>query len=256
MITMLLVSMVSSPNLYAEESPATAMPEIEALLAKNTFDDTETAIGKMAELRSATALDVLSHMIERDIYLRTSDNKPIIAIEKDDGYHARSIDGKEDYGVVDINDYDKLRLNNRLRRTIREAMATLRLYSADAEVRLTALKEMQKNITIENLPELQQVLSTEQHPKVKAALQTAINLAEIGSPDSATRLKAAEALGNKTSPLAKNRLSLLLQKDSEGKFTEPDEAVRAAANKAIASIDSRLQLVHLGETVFFGVSLG
>jgi len=255
-LALMLVSTISTPSLSADTAPAATMQEIEALLAKNTFDDTETAIGKMAELRSATALDVLSHMIKRDIYLRTSDNAPVIAIEKDDGYHARSIDGKEDFGVVDISDYDKLRLNNRLRRTIRETVATLRLYSADPEVRMAALKEMQKNITIENLPELQQVLANERHPGVQAELITAINLAEIGSSDSATRLKAAEALGKKTSPLVKNRLTLLLRKDNEGNFIELDEAVRKAASKAIASIDSRLQLVHLGETVFFGVSLG
>ena len=232
------------------------MQDIEALLAKNTFDNTGTAIGRMAELRSATALDVLSHMIKRDIYLRPPDNRPVIAIEKDDGYHVRSIDGKEDFGILDVSSMEKLRLKNSLRRAIREAMATLRLYSDDPAVRMSALKEMQKNITIENLPELQQVLAAESHPGVKAALETAINLAEIGSPDSATRLAAAEALGSKTSQLVKNRLALLLQKDPEGNFTEPDEAVRVTANKSIAAIESRLQLVHLGETVFFGVSLG
>jgi urea transport system permease protein len=255
-LALILVSTVSTPSLLADTAPATTMQEIEALLAKNTFDDTETAIGKMAELRSTTALDVLSHMIKRDIYLRASDNRPVIAVENDDGYHARSIDGKEDFGVVDVSEMEKLRLKNSLRRAIREAMATLRLYSEDPKVRMSALKEMQKNITIENLPELQQVLATESHPGVKAALQTAINLAEIGSPDSTARLKAAEALGNKTSPLVKNRLALLLQKDSDGRFTEPDASVRKAATKSIAAIDGRLQLVHLGETVFFGVSLG
>ncbi|MGW8246484.1 MAG: urea ABC transporter permease subunit UrtB [Acidiferrobacterales bacterium] len=253
---LVLVSTFHTSLVFAEPEPTSTMQEIQALLAKNTFDDTETAIGKMAELRSATALNVLSHMIKRDIYLRAPDNRPVIAIEKDDGYHAHSIDGKEDFGVVNIDDMEKLRLKNSLRRAIREAMATLRLYSEEPDVRMSALKEMQKNITIENLPELQQVLATESHPGVKAALHTAINLAEIGSPDSATRLNAAEALSRQTSPLVKNRLELLLQKDAEGNFAEPDASVRDAARKSIASIDSRLQLVHLGETVFFGISLG
>lgn len=256
-LALVLVSAFPMSAALAENSaPAATIPEIEKLLSENSYDKTEVAIEKLATLRSAVALDILSHMIERDIYLRLTDNRPVIGLKKDDELKARSIDGSEDFGIVNEADLDKLRLNNRMRRAIREAMANLRLYSVDPEVRLSALKEMQKNLSIDSLPELQQILAAETHPKVKSALQTSIYLAQIGSPDSAVRLAAAQGLADKTSQLVKNRLKLLLHKDADGNYTEPDEAVRNAARKAIASIDSRLQLVQLGETVFFGISLG
>lgn len=256
LVLSLLAVTVMIPAARADTSAPGALHEIEALLAKNTFDDTEKAIVVMATLRSAVALDVLSHMVERDIYLRASDNRPVIAVEKNDEYRARSIDGSEDFGVVDESDLDRLRLNNRLRRAIREAMATLRLYSDDPQVRLSALKEMQKHISIDSLPELQQVLATEHHKKVQSMLRATILLAQIGSPDSETRLAAVQGLAQETSPLVKNRIKLLLQQDADGNFSEPDKAVRAAADKAVVAIDGRLQLVHAGETLFFGISLG
>jgi len=253
---MLIASSIQSPTLFANESTSADMHAVEMLLAKNTFEDTGIAIGKLSELRNAAALNILSHLLNRDIYVRPSDRRPVIVTEEGDNYHARSLDGKEDFGNVDVSDMDRIGLKNSLRRAIREAMAKLRLYSDDPLVRLQALKEMQKNISFENLAELKQVLSEEQHPKVREALETAISLAEVGSPDASARLAAAEQLGKLTSPLVKNRLERLMQKNSDGSDTEPDAAVREAASKSIASIESRLELVQMGETVFFGISLG
>ena len=98
--------------------------------------------------------------------------------------------------------------------------------------------------------------AAETNAQVKTAIEATISLAEIRSPEAPVRLAAVAALAQQTSPLVKNRIQLLLQKDADDNFVEPDEGVRVAADKAIKAIDGRLQLLRFGETLFFGISLG
>lgn len=232
------------------------MQSVEKLLKKNTYDDTEAAIARLESERSAKSIEILQLLIKRNIYIKRSDGSVVIAEKGDDGYRLHGIVNSSDLGIAEKSELKKLKLNNRLRKAIRRAMATLRLYSTDPLQRLSAVKEMRKNISIGNLPVLNSILMTESDIDVKAVIQNSIYLAEIESPERALRLAAVKVLAEQTSPLAKNRIELLLQQDADGVNTEPDEEVRRAASKAVMAIDSRLEMVQFGETLFFGISLG
>jgi len=240
----------------AAAKPLPTMESIEASLKKNSFDDTEIAIAGLEALKNARALFLLKQLLDRNIYLKSPDNSVVVGEETSEGYRIRAFADGADLGIATDADLEKIRLNNRLRKAIRQAMATLRLYSDDPIQRLSSVKEMQKSVSIDDLPTLQSVLAAETDDKVKAAIQTTIALAEIKSPEVPTRLAAVATLAQQTSPLVKNRIQLLLQKDAEGNFVETEERVRDAASKAVQAIDSRLQMVRLGETLFFGISLG
>lgn len=153
-------------------------------------------------------------------------------------------------------DAEKVAINNRVRRALDSALAALRLFSPDRNIRLSAAEQLQSQAEQEMSPLLDRALSTEQDQEVKAALLLAQAGLHIKSSDPALRLKAARVLEESSKESVKATLTALLEKDASGNHAEPDENVRAAIRKAVAHIDSRLTNAEYAGRIFSGISLG
>jgi urea transport system permease protein len=70
------------------------------------------------------------------------------------------------------------------------------------------------------------------------------------------RRAAAKLLGESNNPQAKQILVNLLQKNSDGKFTEADAGVRAEAQRALTAIERKFIIPQLLGALFSGLSLG
>ena len=147
-------------------------------------------------------------------------------------------------------------LNNRLRRALQSAQISSELFSSNRSVRLAAAARLQKEADASRAPMIERALQTEKDPQVKQALDTALASAAIKSDDPKLRLKAVVTLGDSKSAIFKSQLLAMVTPTPDGKFTETDPQIRAAAKTSLAQIERQELIVSWVGNIFFGLSLG
>ena len=147
-------------------------------------------------------------------------------------------------------------INNRLRGALDGAIAALRLGAPDRAERLAAAKAVAAYPSDQMLPLIKRAFEKESDPDTKALLGQARAVIEIKSPDAAVRRQAVQLLARSSDPQTKQLLTTLVQKNPDGGFAEPDDGVRADAQKAISAIEERFILPQILGMLFSGLSLG
>lgn len=148
------------------------------------------------------------------------------------------------------------RMNNAVRRVLAPALAQIRLQSKDVAVRLEAAAELAKRPSDALHETMQLALARESDSQVKKQLRLAVAQVDLSSPDPERRLQALHALADDGDVTHSALLEGLLTTGAGGEFSEPNEQVRAAAQKALAGIESRVALISLAANAFYGLSLG
>ena len=146
-------------------------------------------------------------------------------------------------------DAEEPMLNNRMRREIETALASLQLFDADAGKRELALKALRDEATAERLPLFERALKAETNADLRAKLEDLVAAAGLSSPDTAQRLAAVQQLASSGDPAKR---AMLLERQAQ----ETDPGVKAALQKAIDAIAARLAWGERAQLLFSGVSLG
>ncbi len=139
--------------------------------------------------------------------------------------------------------------NNRMRGELDSALATLKLFSKDDQIRLAAVKQLQSDADESRLPLIETALAAEQNAQIKGLLGLVRAAALLGSRDQAKRLEAAALLGSSTQASTKTVLLARLTQESE-----PD--VKAALQKALRQVEAALAWGDRLGALFSGISLG
>jgi urea transport system permease protein len=224
--------------------PAQALTA-EQLRAMSTGDnDTRAeAIARVAAGGDPQAADFFQALL--DDAVKTAGDRVFVvrdgkAVDAATGAELALPDGAEDV----IN-------SNRMRNAIEAALASLRLLSTDAAQRAAAIRELSASADEAMLPLIEKAHSVESDPALKAQLGLVRAAVLIASPDRAKRLEAAKSLGDSSEPATKTLLLERLRPDAE-----PEAEVRAALQRSLAAIESRLAWGERAGVVFTGVSLG
>ncbi|MCA8931247.1 MAG: urea ABC transporter permease subunit UrtB [Rhodospirillaceae bacterium] len=226
-------------------------------LTEGNFNDKAEAVTALAGLGDPRARDVLEAMLERGLYVRESDGAVLIGLEERGGdINVRDPVTGEELGPVPEDDLEAVRINNRLRIALRAAIGMMAISDPDPAVRIAAAQELSSDDSEENQALLAAALEREEDPAVRTVLELALAEIQLSADDPALRIEAVQHIGETTSPSARALLSRLLRQNSDGTYQEPDEGVRAAAQEALESVESRLELVDIGLNIFQGVSLG
>jgi len=152
-------------------------------------------------------------------------------------------------------DAEELVVNNRLRRELDAAISALRLSSADRAVRLAAAKALSADPDVTSLPAIDAALASERDTEIHALLTVTRASIQLASPGRDARLAAIRALAQSDQPATRTLLESVLV-HSGGAFAEPDEALRAEAERSLRAVDARLLRGDLVARVFSGISLG
>ena len=214
------------------------------------------AIEQLIQFENPQKYIILQALVNGNLFEVRADSTVVIAEKKADQYGVSLAENGADIGLVDKSEIKKIKINNRLRTKIRSLIAEMQLNSADKNLRLKAVKTLSKSINPENLNTLKTLAEIEKDSDVLDALQLVFALENLNSTDKITRLKGIETLKQKTSLKAVNRLQVIIDKDSDGQFIEPDADIRKHAKSALVKMQSRLQFYEVTETIFFGLSLG
>jgi urea transport system permease protein len=164
---------------------------------------------------------------------------------------------KDDKGVDPVTgldfavppDAEDIINNNRLRGELDSALAALKLFSKDDQIRLTAIRQLQSDADESKLPLIEKALAAENNPQIKDLLGMVRAAALLGSADKNKRLQAAAHLSTSTQASTKTVLLARLAQE-----TEPD--VKAALQKSLREVEAALAWGDRLGAMFSGISLG
>jgi urea transport system permease protein len=205
----------------------------------------EAGLGSAAETIAATgdprALTVLQALMDGDVMVRGSSvylrdgtgalhDAATGAAASADGSHAPTVD-------------------NGVRRVLDLLITRLQLRSSDPTVRLAAVDGLSKRASDEDASALRDALAVEKDGKVRRAIASALAELDLASQDPKKRMAAVEAVERTGSIRLRSKLQSLIDSESDAK-------VRAAAERAVRSLDSKQSLVDTIANVLYGLSTG
>jgi urea transport system permease protein len=232
------------------EAKADAFGDALAGFAKDSYSDTITAVEKLSALGDPRAALVLRALGEGNLYVRKSDQAVVFA--REDGgktLGAEAASGK-DLGEIKTDEFDRVRINNRVRGAVQAALGTFDLIHPETRIRMEAARALFRTPDAKNIPLLEKSLRKEANPAVRAAKELALAAARVMSDKQEDRLTGIAVLKGTGIPEVRDLLLRVAGQAAKG------SPVHTAASEAIASMDSQIRLARNAEIFFQGLSLG
>jgi urea transport system permease protein len=246
----LLLIFVLAAFARPQEARADAFTDALAGFAKDSYSETIAAIEKLSTLGDPRAAPVLRALGDGHLYVRKSDQAVVYAREEGGKTIGTEAATGKVLGEIRTDDFDQVRVNNRVRGAVQGALGTFNLVHPDSRTRIAAADALFKNPDAKNIPLLQKSLEKESDPAAKAAKELALAASRLMSDKEEERLDGIAHL--KSAGTAEVR-DLLLRVRGQSEKGSP---IYAAATEAIESMDSRLNLLRNAVTFFEGLSLG
>lgn len=230
-----------------------AEADLRAVIAKfatgSGFSATEAVVRELAATGDPLVERPLAALAEGNLYIRKTDSAVFVGNEAGDSVSLLDPLSGESAGEAAKADITKIKVNNTLRRVIRDALGTLTLRAKDPAVRIAAADTMFKTPDAANIEPLDAAIAAETDAKVKALFEQARAASVLVSDKPETDKLAAIALIGARGD--RDALSLLTSVEANAQG-----AVKDAASAAIASINSSLALWDAGQNIWYGISLG
>ena len=251
----------SAPETPAAPSSApTDMAGMLAALAEASYSEKETLLLQLVQTGNPHAGPALHALLDGRLYARTADGKVFIAEGSGDTLKLTDAVTGAAAGQTDsatpADALKKIGTNNSLRKSLKGMIGQLDLADPDSQQRLSAVREMMRNLDEPTIAALRAHKLKEKDAAVLRAVDTGLALADLSSTDTAVRLAAVKHLQGDISSDVFNALLPLTEQAEDGTYTEPDLAVRNAAGAAVRKIEGRRKIYGAVETLFFGLSLG
>ena len=244
-LALLVLAFASAAPVAAAE--ADLSPLVQAF-SDPKYDPKVEAIEKLGASGDMRAVAILKALGDRNLFHRKSDDRVVLGKETSDGMAISDPVTGEDLGTVPEKALKKVRLNNRMRRTISAAIGTLTLMSPDAGIRADAAESIFLSRDDDDLETLDAALARETDPDVKLLMEqarAAIVLENGGSDeDLIAAIEVVKGRGDR------DALSVLTG------LAKGEGPVAEAAKTAVTGIENRLELWGAAQNVFYGLSLG
>ena len=235
--------------LVATSSPAVT-PEALQKLAFGEPDEKIVVLGEIAAAADESAITLLQALADDSVQAHAE--KKLVLIVKD----GKGVDAATGKAVEPLPEgLDDVVINNRVRGQISSVIAALKLVSADKAVRLAAAKELQSSAEPSLLPAIAKALAKETDAEVKNILALTEASIQLNAGDKPARMAAIASLAASNNPNTKTLLIALLAKKGN-EFAEPDADIRAAAQRSLEAVQSKLSTGERIGQIFTGISLG
>jgi urea transport system permease protein len=196
------------------------------------------------------ALPVLEAIRDGALYI-DSQGKPYV--RRSDGSYLDPLSGR---ATSPSGKLSAPELDNKLRRALLPAIASLSLFANDAAVRLTSARELSRRPNEELAPIMRKALAKEKDSKIRDLLAIGVAQIDLDSSDVNLRLSALHTIEKLADVSFKTRMEQLVAKNTDQSFVEKDERVRSAAAGALSAIETKFFLVSMVGHLFYGLSLG
>ncbi|TPN90623.1 urea ABC transporter permease subunit UrtB, partial [Mesorhizobium sp. B1-1-5] len=244
---MLLLTMAGLMPSKAAEADLRA--SIGKFAAATGFSATEAVVRELAASGDPAVERPLSALADGNLYIRKADSQVFVGKESGDNIELLDPLSGENAAEAAKADLTKIKVNNGLRRVIRDALGTLTLRARDASVRLAAAMTMFKTPDAANIEPLDAAIAAEIDPGVRALFEQAraasVLVSDKPEADKLAAISVVAARGDR------DALSLLTSVEANAQG-----AVKEAATAAIGKIDATLAVWDAGQNIWYGISLG
>ena len=226
-------------------------------LTQKKFSVVETAVKALGQSGDQRAQPLLEAMLANELYQRKSDKQLVRAVGSRNDYTLYDIfSGSELAKEVSSRQLNRIRVNNKIRSTLRNSLARLALSDPDPKARSEAARKLRDGQAEEILPLLQQALADEKVESVREVLRFSLAPLQLKHPDPEIRRQSVALLSGSLDPDVRNLLTELLQKNPSGNWNEPELDIREKITATLKQIQFWEDIYGGVETLFFGVSLG
>ena len=227
---------------------ASLRPLVDAL-GKGSFSDTEKQIAALAATGDAAVVPALEALTNGDLYVRKSDKRVVIGKRAGGSLALTDPLTGEALESAPSSALDKIRVNNRLRRTIRAALGGLTLRAADANTRRQAAEAIFKAQDAESIEALDAAIAAETDPGVAKLMREARAAAVLASDlPTDEKIAAIDTLAERGDRDALSMITAVQNSDAS--------ELHEAAGAALARIQKLQAAWDTARNVWFGLSLG
>jgi urea transport system permease protein len=217
-------------------------------LGPGNFKDREAAVAKLAASGDAATVPVLEALAAGNLYLRKSDQKVFITAAKGEQLALTDPAGLIDTGEAPKSEFEKIKVNNALRKIIQNSLGGLTLFSPDPDVRRKAAANILKSGDATALPALEKAIVAEKDSGLSDLLKRAAAAATLNS-DKPEKDKLA-AIGLLKTQTDRDTSALLT-----AFAAKTDGNLKAAAMAAAQSIESGQAKWAALQNIWYGLSL-
>ncbi len=236
----------------ASETPAeSSLEDAWKTLSQKNYNKKAEAIEVIAQENPPEARPAMKAMLEGQLYYAKRGKALYFLKEVNDNYEFTPLFDTDPAlkPVLQENrrGFKKVKVNNRLRRMIRQLLAVMQLKHEDADIRLAAVQELLKNPETEAADLVKNAIGKETDQRVITSMQTLLAVIQLENGDETAQLAAINTLANSLNSSAMNALTT---------YQAPTKALENKAQSAINKINDKRDLYAKAETIFFGLSLG
>ncbi|NRF13458.1 urea ABC transporter permease subunit UrtB [Vibrio coralliilyticus] len=244
-----------SQTAFAYNGPAINPSEFSKILTGKSTAKKQQAIYWLVRTQPADiAHPILSAWLNGQLYHLKAPGEPreqalYITSSPAAGSEAMNVWSNETYVIENKRQFKKVRVNNKLRGILRLEIASLDLNHPEPSVRVSAVNALMAKMSQDTVALLKLQLKAESDESVIAALHLALAVDSALNADTKARIAAIEILADYQQPIVLKTLNKVLSR-------EQDQAVIAAAQRALDDYQQSQRFYSGVETLFFGLSLG
>ncbi len=225
---------------------ADAFSDALAGFTQDSFPATEASVNAVATSGNPEAAPIIQAL--QDGKLAYDPDSKALFIKADDGSLTDPATGAKFTGTAPAT-LKTVRLNNKIRGLIDSAMGALTLMSPDRSTRLASAETVFKSRQVSAVPALKAAIAKETDPEVRVVMLQAEAAATLADASASDDDKVA-AVGIVAARGDQDALALLTSLPG---LSPP---VQAAANAAIAGINSSLAVWNVVQALWYSLSLG
>ncbi|MEP7453789.1 urea ABC transporter permease subunit UrtB [Phyllobacterium sp. SB3] len=218
-------------------------------LGKGGFSQVATKVAELSRTGDIKLVPVFEALAAGNLYARKADD--VVFIAKEDGsvlHLTDAVTGNPD-GEGAKADFERIKVNNSLRRAVRTAIGALTLLSPDRDVRLRAANSVFSSPSEDALELIETAIASEKDASIKSVMEQA---------RAAAVLKSDRSIGDKRLAIKtitergdRDALSILSAAQEDANVD-----LRTDIDKAIEGLQSAQALWNAGQNVWYGLSLG
>ncbi|MBX9758876.1 MAG: urea ABC transporter permease subunit UrtB [Beijerinckiaceae bacterium] len=217
-----------------------------ARMAADDFAETATAIEEIADTGAPQAETILSALSAARLFFDPATKKVYWRTQA--GVVHDALSGEP--VATPPAPLETVRINNRLRRVLANAIGGLTLMAPEPQRRRSAADAIFRSRDESALPLVEEALKAEKLPAVSRALQHARAAILVTSPET-SKEQRVEAIGTLRDRADMGAIAALRSLDAKA-----DAETKELAAAAITTIEDRLRLVGYVQNIWYGLSLG
>ncbi|MGH7003503.1 MAG: urea ABC transporter permease subunit UrtB, partial [Alphaproteobacteria bacterium] len=247
-ILLFLIALSSVLNPGWSHAQDDLRPQIDAL-GQGGFPQVARQIGTLARTGDVALVPVFESLAAGDLYARKADGRVFIARESGSALRLTDAVSGASAGEAAKAGFERIKVNNSLRRAVRTAIGALTLLSPDRTIRLAAANSVFSSPGEDALTLVETALQSEKDPQIRTAMEEARAAAVLKSGRPAGEKRAAVQIIAQRGD--RDALAILsAARDGAG------NEVRTAIEDAIEGLNTTQALWDAGQNVWYGLSLG